>query len=924
MAEMMTSPLTAALDKPKPDNLAARPILATKLYAPPPRPNLVGRRRLIHRLEQGLQLGCKLTLISASAGFGKTTLISEWLQLQTTETDAPHTPAQIVWLSLDADDNDPARFLTYLVAACQKLEPSIGQTLLQLSQLPPADTLVTLLVNDLVTIPHTFALVLDDYHVIHTPLLHEIVELLLKRQPPQMHLIIITREDPPLPLPRLRVRGQVIELRQQDLRFTAAESATFLNQTMGLNLTPKAIQALEDRTEGWIAGLQLAALSLQGRTVERVDDFINAFSGSHRYVIDYLVEEVIQQQPHNLRQFLIQTSALDRFCPSLCDAITGRKDSRAIFAKLEHDNLFLIPLDDRREWYRYHHLFSEFLRTEMKSEQQLDIYLKAAYWFESNGFLAEAIKYALAAANFDEAGRLINRAADGALYNGELVTLTGWLNALPDEFIRSNGELSIYKGWASWIVGDAELSTSYMEAAEAALKADAAPEKRGKLVSLQACLALTRKSTGLQLAKEALELLGDKESFFRDLTLLLLAESQNLLGDTEGAVQTFSQALRIGQQNNDHFLIIGAAANLAQQFNWQGKRQQAVALCQQTIDQCVDARGQPLPFAGLAYITLAEMIYWANHLSQAKTYIEKGTSLHKQQGLLGSVISINLVLAPLQAAMGDVHQALETIQKIYRLTAAGHFESYYGIMAALEADFQLKIGNITAVKQWAEAFEVLNCNTLTPFEEFEHIIYVRFLLTTNRPQEALDLLSQVEHSTQKAGRNFIYLLATVLRVLAETALNHEKSGLATLEKALKLAEPETYRRPFLDANPRLMTLLPQVHHVAPKFVDSLLEAFAKQSSSLAAPQPEKSRPINPAESLVSFPSSKTQPLLEPLSERELEILQLVAYGQSNRTIAKNIFVTVGTVKKHLSNIFGKLGVKSRTQAVARARDLGLF
>ena len=492
------------------------PILTTKLYSSLNRTNLVSRPRLGQRLDEGVISGSKLILVSAPAGFGKSTLISYWLQAQKQSADisAAASGLKSAWLSLDEADNDPMRFLTYMIAALQTIQPHMADSILQIPQLPQPDALATLLINELDALPDPFVLVLDDYHLISTGYIHQFIEFVLEHQPPHMHLVLTTREDPPLPIARLRARGHAIEIRQDDLRFTALEAAIFLNEAMGLNLTPKDIQALEIRTEGWIAGLQLAALSLQGRDALRIADFIEAFSGSHRYVIDYLVEEVIDQQPQNIRQFLQQTSILDRFSAPLCNAVTEQISSKLVLSYLDQVNLFLIPLDDERRWYRYHHLFAEFLQTELTAPQKQTLHQRAMTWFETNGYFADAVKHALAAKSYNEAARLIDRVADETLRKGAFITLFGWLNLLPDDFVRADCRLAIIKGWVTWMLGQGEQAESYLRSAEESLPADASPATRGKIISLQACLAVSRETKGLELAKQAIPLLEETDPFF--------------------------------------------------------------------------------------------------------------------------------------------------------------------------------------------------------------------------------------------------------------------------------------------------------------------------------------------------------------------------------------------------------------------------
>lgn len=949
--------------------MMSAPILTTKLYVPAPRSKLVPRSHLIERLNQGLS--GKLTLISAPAGFGKTTLVSEWLhQLAQGQRGRgvgerkfppasllPRSPAQVGWVSLDEGDNDPIRFLTYLATALQTIDDTLVQNLLQSRQLPPIEALMTILINDISAMPadslanHKLILVLDDYHLIQADVIHQSLEYLLEHQPPHMHLVIATRQDPPFALSRLRVRGQVTEIRQEDLRFAPAEANTFLNQSMGLNLSLEAVARLESRTEGWIAGLQLAALSLQGRHPEEIAGFIEAFSGSHRYVIDYLVDEVIRQQPPDIRRFLSQTAILDRMTASLCDAVTARSDSRDILTQLEHANLFLTSLDDHRIWYRYHHLFAEFLRTELETEQQAALHLKAAAWFEANDFLRDAVRHALASNNLNEAGRLIKLAADGLLHTGRLMTLAGWLETLPVEFVQADYELATYKGWVLWLMGQGEAAETFVEAAQASQPPQASPTSQGKLLGLRACLALVR-DRAPQLAMQALTLLEEADVFYRGIILLILGEAQNLFGDTAGAAQTFEQVLELGQKHKDPIMTIGAMTNMAELLNWQGKRREALALCQQAIDQFVDARGQPLPVVGLAYITLGELEYYAHELAQAHEHIQWGIELCQSQAMMGFIISGKLALGLLQYGLGQAQAGLATIQEMAQLTSQSNFDAYLPLVAAVEADFQIKLGNIAAAERWAEQVNLSLAGPLTLRSELEYLTYARLLAAQGQLEEAQSLLTQLEEATQAGGLYLFYMIATILQARVQAALGRDEKALASLEKALRVAAPEGYLQFFLNEGRPIAKLLPALRRVAPAFVNSLLDAFGRQqetqtaASDLELPSVSVTAPVGarmehsrnlPEASIGEMPGeTQTQPasaspltlppmplLLEPLSDREVEVLNLVAIGQSNREIAETLVITAGTVKKHLNNIFSKLEVKSRTQAVARARELGL-
>jgi LuxR family maltose regulon positive regulatory protein len=886
------------------------PLLTTKLYIPPPRPNLVERPRLTKRLDEGLRLGHKLTLIAAPAGFGKTTLATEWLYSKG-ETISPHS---VAWLSLDEGDNDPTRFFTYLIAALRQLDASVGQatqSLLGSPQMPPTESLATGLVNDIAAISEHFVLVLDDYQLIHNPLIHDALAFLLDHQPPHMHLLIATRTDPPLSLPRLRVRGQMTEVRADDLRFTEEEAATFFNRALGL-YTEK-IAALEARTEGWIAGLQLAALSMRGRG--DVESFIEAFSGSNRHVIDYLAEEVLALQPETIRAFLCQTSILDRFCAPLCDAVRkidepadqsltrSFADSQTILEHLERQNLFLVPLDDRREWYRYHRLFADFLRTELVPEQAATLHLRAAHWFEAHDLLPEAVKHALAHAaatgDTDEAVRIVTLAGSRALSEGALITLLGWLDVLPDEIIRTNGWLVSFKAWCLLMTGQSEVAISYIQAAEATLEHGGSSVDRGRVLSLRC--AVSDAEDVLRLAPQALALIGDADPLTRTGTLFILGDAQDAVGDVVGAAETFREAYHLAQKHGHQVIAAVALAHLAISINYHGQRHEALAICQRGAEMYTDTRGHPLPVAGLLYVVLGELAYEANDLEKAHQYLQTGLELGRQSATTLVVLYSLEALAQAQYAKGDVQGALATIQEAQTLAAqAGEFE-WRGAGAAIEAHLQLRQGNIQASRRWAKSVDLPLADPLDQTRKYEYTNYVRVLLALDKAGEVQTLLSKLERAAREDGRRRHLLTIHIQQALAEHKLHNKTKALEYLEQTLQLAAQEDYVRAFLDEDPAVAQLLPHVRYAAPELVDKLLAEFG----------------VSPA-----HPHTPT--LIEPLSDRELEVLRLLAADLSAPEIAEELVVAVSTVRSHIKHIYGKLDAHSRYEAVERARELELI
>ncbi|MGB4802543.1 MAG: LuxR C-terminal-related transcriptional regulator [Anaerolineae bacterium] len=907
------------------------PILATKLYIPPPRPKVVPRPRLIERLNKGLH--GKLTLISAPAGFGKTTLVSEWVAALTpSPLPAGEGPeVRVAWLSLDAGENDPARFLAYFVAALQTISSGIGagaifcenaevMAALDSPQPPPIEPLLTILLNQIAAIPADpspplkacpersegtgFILVLDDYHTIDSKPVAEILAFLVERQPPQMHLVIATREDPQLPLARLRVRDQLTELRAADLRFTPAEAADFLNEVMGLSLSAENIAALEARTEGWIAGLQLAALSMQGH--QDVTRFIQSFTGSHRYVLDYLAEEVIRQQGEALRSFLIQTSILERFNADVCCALTGRGDAQAAIAQLEQANLFIVPLDDERSWYRYHHLFADYLRTLLTRPEQSRLYQQASAWHEANDLMGEAVQYALAGGDTNFAADVIERALqrDATWSAGNLTQWLSWLDALPPPAFQSRPQLNLDASRILYLAGRFELAESHLMQAEQALEAaPALPDaERGQVQALAAlyrgAIAAMRGDAPQAIAQIAFaqSRIPRKNHLAHARAFFSLGLAYEIADQNGQAVANYSHASAEAKVAGVLFLAIHALCAAAQVQIRQGRLHQAEQTCRAAIQLAAGARLPPL---GLAYTILGGIALERNDLAAAEKLLADGMALARQGGLMEDVILGLASLARLRGCQGDTRGALAAMQEVKSIVQAYGIQHMDVHVAAYLARLQLLLRQIPAAAQWAAEVRPLRADA--PYE-FVDLTLARVLLATRDLEAIPAILRPLLERATAAGRTQACIETLMLLGLCQHARGDTPAALELLGQSLRLAASEGYARIFLDEGQALLDLLPKARHHAPELVDSLLGMGTAAGGARPAPCGQ---------------------LPEPLSEQELRVLRLLAAGKSNQQIADELVISLGTAKWHVHNVLQKLGVSSRSQAIAQARDLGL-
>jgi LuxR family transcriptional regulator, maltose regulon positive regulatory protein len=909
----------------------ASPLVETKLHLPRPRRGLVARPRLSGRLHRGAE--SRLTLISAPAGFGKTTLLAEWLA-------ATGTARSVAWLSLEESDSQPASYWTYLITALQAVVPGVGTSALPLLQSgqPPTEGILAAVLNELGTAPNDLHLVLDDYHLVDSPDIQAGMTFLLEHLPPQVHLVVSTREDPALPLARLRARGELVEIRAADLRFTLDEAAAYLNDVTGLDLAASDIAALERRTEGWIAALQLAALSMQGR--DDVAGFIAGFAGDDRYIVDYLVEEVLGRQPAHVRGFLVQTSILDRLSGPLCDAVTGQHGGKAMLESLDRANLFLVPLDDRRRWYRYHHLFADVLHAHLLDEEPdgvAALHRRASQWYERNGEPSQAIRHALAAGDVERAAGLVELELPALRRSRQEATICGFIGAIPDEVVRVRPVLAVGFIGALMAGGEFQGVEDRLQDAERWLAptgdragawtppAGMVVVDQGELARLpgaiqmyRAALALVRGDAPATIdhAQQAIHRAADDDHLTRAGASALMGLAFWGGGDLEAAHRAYSVSVE-GLQRAGHIAdVLGCSITLADIRSTQGRLSEALHTYEQALRLASNQDGTVLRGTADMYVGMSQIACERDDLPAATRHLRRAEELGEHTWLPQNPYRWRVAMARVREAEGDLDGALDLLDEAQRVYM-GDFSPNVRPIRASRARVLAAQGRVGEALAWARERGLSADDELSYLREFEHITLARALLAQSRAQRSASSLHDAARLLQRllwaaeAGER----TGSVIEILVLQALTHQARGdvpgaLAALERALTLAEPEGYVRMFAGEGPAMASLLRRVakQRTAWDYVRRLLNACSRAGGTTPVGQTTPAR----------------QRLVEPLSERELDVLRLLGSDLDGPDIARALTVSLNTLRTHTRNIYAKLGVNNRRAAVRQAAELDLL
>ena len=899
-------------------------LLQTKLVIPVTH-GLIVRPRLIRKLEEGRRAGQSLALVSSSAGSGKTSLLIEW---------SSHSQSAFAWFSIDSGDNDPPRFWMYLISALQRALPGVGQTALQLlagSPVVPIQTVLTGLINELVDRQVPLVLILDDYHTISNPDIHNGITFLLEHLPAHIGLAISTRADPPLPVFRLRAHNLLTEIREADLRFTTEEAQQFFKEGMGLDLTVEEIKALETRTEGWIAGLQLAALALQSPSPHERHELIEHFSGSHEYILEYLIEEVLAQQSRSVQDFLIRTSILDRMCAALCDTLLlSESGSQTILEYLEHSNLFTFSLDSERRWFRYHRLFADLLASRLNSmipeAEIITLHTRAGGWLARNGFTDEAVKHALAARDYEMAADFIEPSARLMIFSGQVNQLKGWLDSLPGHVLKAHLQLNIFRTWIKYIQGECELLEGNLKETDR-LVSDLPPTPENERIKVEYAVMMCRfvalagnSARAIAMADEALRHLPDPDLASRARVYSALAIAYGTQGRFEQAEAAYRMCFQMAQAAGYYSLLAHTTMIVAAGQSSYGKLRAPASDLQAVLDLGAKTGTQAFFPSGQAYIGLASIYLEWNDLQTAQEYLEKGMELCRQGGLDGVFYGL-VFRSRLRQARHDLRGAFEDLRLAEEIVKRKDYMTIARLVQVAIASPDSAM--LEKIATELRPIFLPGGPTIPPlFAEVLKVGLVRILLAQGNFAAALQWMDEIESAAEAGGRLGRLIEVYLLRALALQRQNHGKitpDVLRNIRHSLELAEPEGYVRLYLEEGSEVVALLKAAVGEAAwpgplkQYASRLLEALAAEGMTLPD-KLESGSGSNPDQAS----------LVEPLSKRELDILKLICAGCSNHEIADRLVITLYTVKKHTSNIFDKLGVGSRTQAAVRARQIGLI
>jgi LuxR family maltose regulon positive regulatory protein len=897
------------------------PILKTKLNIPQMQPRIVSRPRLSSILNEGLS--CKLTLISAPAGFGKTTALLEWIE---------HQERPVGWISLDEDDNDLIRFLTYFIAALHSTGINIGTATLEvlrspgthLVEKPSLESLLTALINETVEANQHVIMVLDDFHVIHDPQIIEAMEFVLENASELTHFVLASRSDPPWPLARMRARRQMNEIRAEDLRFTLEETIQFINRIMGLDLHMLDVKRLEERTEGWIAGLQMAALSLRGR--ENVNDFIQALTGTNRFILDFLTEEVLQQQPPEIHDFLLKTSILDQLNGPLCDRIREAENSHQLLSQIEADNLFLVAMDDHQEWYRYHHLFADLLKNTLlhdHPEQVTELHQQASLWFEENDYLESAIGHAFEAGNTQRVISLLTKYGRSIYMRGELNTLFKWFQKLSREQICSEPRLCLDYAWViieKSLPGEigpfldfvnshlADLTESNDEDLRAIRTEMAVLEAQYVFVNQQNAQAIER-------CKEVLQIISLDDTFTQSVATFILVSAYNASGQVEAALRQYPQMIQLCHRAGNLMMEMKAIMDYSVLLFYQGKLNEAKALLNQTLTSTREKGLDEIPAVGNLHMGLGRILFEQNYLDEAEYNYKRSIDLLERGGGMDLVVAAHLHMTHVFQARGLSDEANARFELIRQITSGkeDHFEG--DAVPAHRAMIDLRQGRLDSAEQWAKSVLVQTEVLPAWLVEFQEMVLFRVLVTlgterndTAYLEQALPLLHKFITYMQEKGHIRDVVRGQISLAIAQQALGDLPAAVETLQSALSLSASEGYIRSFVDGGEPMLKLLRRLRPdgYQAQYVSQLISVI--QDELRIEPQFQKGE----------------QPLIEPLSERELEVLRLLPTSLTSNEIADELYIAVSTVRSHIKNIYGKLGVHRRNEAVIQAKELGLI